>query len=209
MAENRKKDRRVLRTQNALHQALEEAIQEKGYDAVTIEDITARANLGRTTFYLHYQDKEDLFLEGLEEYLSAIVDEFNRHPLIFWFKDRKENLIRSVFESIRQNAEIYKTLTGDPSTRVYERFKKVIQKTAWQLINENAWAQKKVSTLSLPVDLIIEYFSGAMWSSVIWWVQNNFEPSTDEMANLFRRMFFPGLLRALNVRRMHDLIDNM
>ena len=77
------------------------------------------------------------------------------------------------------------------------------------MIEENAWAQKKVNSIPTPIDLVIEYFSGAMWSSVEWWSGNNFEPSAEEMATMFRRMFFPGLLRVLNVRKMHDLIENM
>ena len=58
-----KTDRRIQRTRELLRKALMELIDEKGYDAVTIQDITERANLGRTTFYLHYQSKEDLFLD--------------------------------------------------------------------------------------------------------------------------------------------------
>lgn len=207
--ENKKKDRRIIRTQTALRQALDEMIEEKGYEAVTIEDITTRANLGRTTFYLHYQDKEDLYLEGFEEYLSGVVEEFNKHPLIFWFRDRKGKLLLSVFETIKENSKIFRLLTSDPTMKVYERFKCIIKNTAWKLINENAWAQKKVNSLPTPIDLVIEYFSGAMWSSIVWWSGNDFEPSADEMAALFRRMFFPGLLRVLNVRKMHDLIENM
>lgn len=64
-------DRRTNRTRRLLRNALMAAILEKGYDAITIEDITERADLGRTTFYLHYKDKEDLLIESLE----AITDE--------------------------------------------------------------------------------------------------------------------------------------
>ena len=55
-----KPDRRVNRTRRLLREALLALIMEEGYDAVTIEEITDRADLGRTTFYLHYRDKEDL-----------------------------------------------------------------------------------------------------------------------------------------------------
>lgn len=55
-------DRRVRRTRRALQDSLTSLILEKGYDAVTVEDITDRADLGRTTFYLHYKDKEELLI---------------------------------------------------------------------------------------------------------------------------------------------------
>lgn len=58
-----KADRRVQRTRQLLHKALIELVKEKGFDAITIQDITERANLGRTTFYLHYPGKEELMLD--------------------------------------------------------------------------------------------------------------------------------------------------
>ena len=59
-------DRRVSRTRRQLRDALMALILERGYNMVTIEDITDRADLGRTTFYLHYRDKDELLIESLE-----------------------------------------------------------------------------------------------------------------------------------------------
>ena len=70
-------DRRIQRTRQLLHEALIELIQEKGYEAVTVQDILDRANLGRSTFYLHYRDKEELLLSGFER----LRDEFEAHQL--------------------------------------------------------------------------------------------------------------------------------
>jgi len=72
-----KTDRRVQRTRELLQKALIELIRERGYDAVTIQDIVDRANVGRTTFYLHYRSKDELFI-GCHE---AIVSEFHFGPL--------------------------------------------------------------------------------------------------------------------------------
>jgi AcrR family transcriptional regulator len=60
-------DRRVRRTRHALRHALLELILEKGYDRVTVEEIIERADVGRSTFYAHFRDKEDLFLSSFEE----------------------------------------------------------------------------------------------------------------------------------------------
>ena len=61
-----KQDRRVNRTRRLLRESLMKLVAEKGYDSVTIEDITETAELGRTTFYLHYRDKEELLLESID-----------------------------------------------------------------------------------------------------------------------------------------------
>src|SRR5947209_7875960 len=68
-----KTDRRVQRTRDLLQKALIDLIGECGYDAITIQDIVDRANVGRTTFYVHYSSKEDLFMSSHQ----AIVGEFH------------------------------------------------------------------------------------------------------------------------------------
>jgi AcrR family transcriptional regulator len=67
-----KPDRRVQRTRALLRAALIALVSEKGYDAVTIQDITDRADLGRTTFYLHYQTKDDLLLDHHAEFTGNL-----------------------------------------------------------------------------------------------------------------------------------------
>src|SRR5512134_762137 len=59
-------DRRVQRTRQSLQDALVELIVEKGYEDITIQDVIDRANVGRSTFYTHFLDKEDLFLSEFE-----------------------------------------------------------------------------------------------------------------------------------------------
>jgi len=58
-------DRRVQRTRKALRGALLELMRERGYESVSIQDIVDRADVGRSTFYAHYADKEDLLRENV------------------------------------------------------------------------------------------------------------------------------------------------
>ena len=66
-------DRRVQRTRQLLNEALMALIVEKGYDAITVQNLIDRANLGRSTFYAHYQDKDDLLLSGMEEVVHSLI----------------------------------------------------------------------------------------------------------------------------------------
>src|SRR5512133_4407009 len=68
-------DRRARRTRKQLKEALFALVLEKGYDGVTIEDITERADLGRTTFYLHYRDKEELLLESIDSISEELMEQ--------------------------------------------------------------------------------------------------------------------------------------
>lgn len=68
-------DLRVVRTKALIIDALTELIDEKGFEAITVNDITTRANINRGTFYLHYQDKYDLMDKCQQEimYKMAII----------------------------------------------------------------------------------------------------------------------------------------
>jgi AcrR family transcriptional regulator len=63
---DKKADRRIQRTRRLLQDALVGLILEKGYEAITVQDILDRANVGRSTFYEHFYDKDDLLLSSFE-----------------------------------------------------------------------------------------------------------------------------------------------
>src|SRR5881392_4040203 len=65
-------DRRVQKTRTLLHKALMSSILEKKYESVTVQEILDRANVGRSTFYMHYRDKDQLLLSGLENVRSLL-----------------------------------------------------------------------------------------------------------------------------------------
>jgi AcrR family transcriptional regulator len=56
----KRRDRRVERTEQLLRQALLALVQEKGFEALTVQEIIDRANVGRATFYAHFDNKDDL-----------------------------------------------------------------------------------------------------------------------------------------------------
>ena len=59
-----KTDRRIARTRRALRESLSSLVMERGWSAVSVQEICERADIGRSTFYLHYADKDELLLSG-------------------------------------------------------------------------------------------------------------------------------------------------
>ncbi len=107
-------DRRVQRTRELLQKALIEMIGERGYEAITIQDIVDHANVGRTTFYLHYSSKDELFMSCHE----AIVSEFHFGPLFLHPLSREELLSP---EAPRGMTSAYRHL-ADARARLYPIF---------------------------------------------------------------------------------------
>src|SRR3972149_751590 len=78
-------DRRVQKTRKLLQDALIELVAEKGYESVTIQEILDKANVGRSTFYSHFQDKDQL----LHSILDRLDELFEQHEKLFL--DTKKN----------------------------------------------------------------------------------------------------------------------
>jgi len=102
-------DRRTLKTKKFLAEALKELILEKEYDEITIQEITDRANVGRSTFYAHYESKEQLLVGNInfQETLIDTPDDAKGYPLginvSYLFSHNKEHLM------------LYKAMSGNRS----------------------------------------------------------------------------------------------
>src|SRR6266566_6267730 len=101
------KNLRLRRTQKLLREALIELIEERGFEALTIGELTSRAMVSRAAFYRSYQDKYDLVEQIFEEAMSTLfhaIGEFGReHPADVWIR---------FFEQIAQYDRLYRALLG-------------------------------------------------------------------------------------------------
>src|SRR5947209_19195591 len=98
---------RVKRTRILLREALIALIEEQGFDALTVGELTEHAMVSRAAFYRNYQDKYDLveqiFEEAMSALLSAVGDLGREHPAEIWVK---------FFEHIAEYKRLYRTLLG-------------------------------------------------------------------------------------------------
>lgn len=74
-----KTDRRVARTRNLLGDALMSLLQERNFEEISVQDVLNRAGVGRSTFYVHYRDKNDLFLSDIEDFFELCSGLLKRH----------------------------------------------------------------------------------------------------------------------------------
>ena len=87
--EARKDGRRVQRTQQLLRASLVSLIEEKGFEALTVQDIIDRANVGRATFYAHFDNKEDLLVSLFDEVMSEHLEGKRRDTLCLTWEERR------------------------------------------------------------------------------------------------------------------------
>lgn len=78
IAKPRRPDRRVRRTRGRLGDAIVGLMHEKPFDSITVQEVLDRASVGRSTFYAHYRDKNDLFLSDADEFFEAMTSRLAR-----------------------------------------------------------------------------------------------------------------------------------
>jgi len=187
-----------------------ELIKEKGYDDISVEEITQRANLGRATFYLHYKDKEDLLVDEFSELANERARTLSQIPFSAWLPDLEnpEHAIANkpsepflmVFQHVANNADIYRILLqNEKSDRILGRIRKIIAQSITEFMQTKVESDPIPLLLEVPIDLLAAYFSGALLSCVDWWLGQGSAYSPEEMTRMFQRLFFPGARRILGV----------
>jgi AcrR family transcriptional regulator len=202
-----KSDRRVNRTRRQLRAALMALILEKGYDAVTIEDITERADLGRTTFYLHYRDKEELLLESIDtiaEELKAQISQLMEQQPVgdppFINPDPSNRPIALVFRHAAENADLYHIiLHGEGATKTSSRLRDVISEAAREFFIKRFPGSLLDIDAKMPVEVLTNYFAGSLLAIITWWLESGKPYTAEQMTEMFMKLFFLGGLNVLGL----------
>ena len=208
MNNEKKTDRRILRTRQSLRTALMELIKEKDYDALSIEEITERANVGRTTFYLHYKDKEDLLMEEFSTILYERAMVLSEIPFSVWLQISDEDPKNSkssqplllVFQHIYENSELYYLLLqSSNSSKVIERIRKITTDSIVKFVEAKKETDPIPLLAEVPIEFFAAFFSGALISVVSWWISEDMKHTPEEVTKMFRSLFFRGATGTLGL----------
>jgi Transcriptional regulator len=196
MKEKHSGDRRVIRTRQMLREALFALIEERGYDALTIQDITERANIGRATFYVHYQDKEQLLLTSVKELLDDL--RMRCQPLsAVDVLVTQQSLSVILFQHVSEHASLYRAILSERGAAlIITRLRTEMAVHIQQLVLNQLIA---VATVSLPVDMLAEYCAASLWSLVGWWLRHDFPLPAEAMGQLYWQLINHGLSSTLGI----------
>jgi len=200
--EHRKMDRRVGRTRRMLRDAMMALILEHGYDSVTIEDITNQADVGRTTFYLHYRDKEELLLESINDIIEDLKEQITHIPLSAWsFSDGvSASPIQMIFQHGAEHVDLYRVmLRGEGVSRSLGQIRTLISNAAIELFRVRMEKENLSIQPVVALDFFVNYFAGSIMGILTWWLENNMPYPPNVMAEMFQKMFIPGAIEVLGV----------
>jgi AcrR family transcriptional regulator len=183
----RKLDSRVKHTRDALGDALLALMREKPFESITVQEILDRAGIGRSTFYSHYRDKDDLFLSDLEDFLEIMSTLLLR---------RKENSnrivpVREMFTHVAEARHMHTLLIAADKQRDFLElghgyFARAIELRLAELPQTAAFAGFRRAALA-------QAFAGAFLSLLSWWLNQTSPPPPAEMDEMFHQMFWSGV----------------
>jgi AcrR family transcriptional regulator len=176
-------DRRVRRTHQRLHKAFVSLILERGYDAVTIRDVVRHAGVGRSTFYAHFTDLEEVLVvraagHWLRQFAAGTRRE--RRPLGF---------LRPFLEHAHGHRRLWRAVAGKPGgMAVKQRFRQDLL----AVVREDVVALAGEQPAEV-LDGIVHYLTGALMELLFWWLDTPTGLTPAEIDQIFHHLTAPAL----------------
>lgn len=177
-----KVDRRVQRTQQLLGDALIALSVEKGYEHVTIRDITERANVAYITFFRHYEDRQELLAQRVQQVVSELetlagnlaeADTAAFH----------ETEGRLIFEHVQRQPDLYRVMVSS-----------AVRKDVQKLLANGIQAHFEQHDLTISREIAAHHCSVSLLGLIEWWLDNSMTPSPEEMAQIYQQIIIQPLL---------------
>jgi AcrR family transcriptional regulator len=178
-------DRRVQKTRQALQDALIALILEKGYESVTVQELLDRANVGRSTFYAHFYDLEDL----LQSELETLQAEFEQHlgaeskALDVW------GMSRLMFQHAQAYQNVYKAIVGKASGQIIQKHLQAYLSAKFREGLKRDYAETEL----ISIELLEYHLVSSFMALLIWWLDKDLPYSAEQMARIYQDLMSEGI----------------
>src|SRR5262249_13680223 len=150
----------------------------KGYEATTVQDILDRANIGRSTFYAHFRDKDELLTAGLQEMQKMIEEIDSKLPTVPG-PARHHPSARMILEHTAQQHRFYKAMLGKPGGEIVEGF---LSRYAITLVGQHLKALRSAGKkMVIPHDILAHFIASSFLGILTWWLTHDLPYSPEEM----------------------------
>lgn len=199
-------DRRVKRTRRLLGKALIDLLQENNFNAISIRDITDKADIAYSTFFRNFERKEDLLLAYLRDFLDKItqlmmIQEGNT------FREQTRQYMRVLFQELENSPKMCHVLLKTPAVQpILKKFQAELAQHNVQVFETMSLTQSKDSP---PLDLIFHNGMVQLFGLIEWWLDHNFEPTVEKILDYYEILVMQTKWRlAIGPDAMEILLDS-
>ena len=186
-------DRRQQKTRAAIFAAFSKLLAEKSYGKITVQEIIDTANIGRTTFYDHFETKDDLLKALCEELfghiISSAADCTHTHGL-YSEGNAPESVFCHLLQHLRENENNILGLLSSESSEIFLRY---FKDSLNELIQKQFIGQDRSANLDIPEDFLVNHISGSFVEMVLWWTRGQMKQTPEELDRYFRAVIEPVL----------------
>jgi AcrR family transcriptional regulator len=189
-------DRRVQKTRQILQKAIMELIVTRGYQSITVQEILDKANVGRSTFYAHYQDKGELLHSCFEEFHKMMED----HVLFLAngmggrsSPQFNPDFILKFLEFVEHNGPLMKALLVLDD--ISESIKKSLFESVYESFKKNPAGEKNHQ---IPLEVVAQYIVNAYFGTIKWWVAHDMPCTAVELDGYIKQLSMPTI-KSLNL----------
>lgn len=187
-------DRRQQKTRAAIFRAFIALLAEKSYSKITVQDIIDTANVGRTTFYAHFETKDDLLKalckELFDHIISSAADSTHTHGL-YSDGNAPESVFCHLLQHLQEDGNNILELLSCESSEIFLRY---FKDSLNELIQDQFVNQNRKTDTGVPQDFLINHISGSFVEMVLWWIRGQRKQTPEELDRYFRAVIEPVLL---------------
>lgn len=187
-------DLRIIKTRKLIRDAFIKLISIKGFSRITINDIADMAMINRSTFYLHYTDKYDLFQQTTEEAIKNILKLVAPEAHIIDGKLEYDSFvqnIKAILKTIENDALLYKIiLTNKEMSETSKSFERALIEKLDICFPDHILISR---------DLFLELISSLYMSAIRWWLNNDMKYSSDFIADQLVKLLVAGPCKTIGI----------
>ncbi len=186
-------DRRQRKTQSAILSAFIQLLAKENYSKITVQEIIDTANVGRTTFYAHFETKDDLLRFLCEELfghiISSAMDCTHTHGL-YSDMSAPNSVFCHLLQHLQENNNNILDLLSSENNEIFLQY---FKSSLNDLMRNQLVSQNRKKNTDIPQDFLINHISGSFVEMVLWWSKGRLKQSPEELDRYFRAVIEPIL----------------
>lgn len=178
-------DRRQKKTREAIFKAFTELLAEKNYNQIAVQEIIDAADIGRTTFYAHFETKDYLLKALCEELFGHIIDTAMGSPHGHYHYSCKYSADSVFLHLLKHLQESDRNILELLSSQNNEIFLRYFKSNLKKLIITQYADKGLLNKSSLPEDFLINHIASSFVETVYWWLSRKMKETPEEITEYF------------------------